>query len=138
MRSIEAVAAELISELPARDQLLVRGWQQLGYCPSDALLASGTLGRGQQVDPTQAAARAAADRVDELLLWRRRQYELPDAATTRRMVCEHESAHALVAVRLGVRVRSLKIDEDGLAGETWHERTGDQIANAAIAMAGEQ
>jgi hypothetical protein len=109
-------AREVLYDLPSRSQSVVLEWVALGHPLYDALLESNVLGKGEPVTPRDA---------------RREQLRKND----RRESAEHESAHAVAASALGLKVKSAEIADDDSGSCVYV--AGTKLESAIVLMAPE-
>lgn len=123
MPTSEEVAWQLYAGLGARDRRAVDAWRDLGNDLVTSLLNAGVLSPSQ---PRRVPADDVADFSRRMLG--------TDPAFVLQRTAEHEAAHAVVAVALGVRGVEVAISDDGRSGSTRYERASRE-ATAAVAAA---
>lgn len=109
MATSEETAFRIYGELSKQDRRLVDAWRALGNDYFTALLNSGVLGTTRRSHPANRE-RTSREQVEEFFA---RQQAHNNAGRQRRMVAEHESAHAVTARALGLDVGRLTIGNDG-------------------------
>jgi hypothetical protein len=106
----EQTAFAMFGELDARDRRLVQAWRGIGCDWVTSLLNSGVLRRhGPRVHPTEAAVDEMRQWSEQLLAEQAERLAPSDEHRVRRKTAEHEAAHAIVALALGVEVSSVAV-----------------------------
>jgi hypothetical protein len=137
MSTSEQLSFAMVGELDARDRRLVLAWRDLGNDWMTSLLNSGVLrSHGPRVHPTEAAVTEMRQQTEQLLAERAERLAPSDEHRVRRKTAEHEAAHAIVALALGVEVSSVAVMPDG-SGACWYEKGRTPQEAGAIALAGE-
>lgn len=125
MASSEQIAWRMYRDLPAADRRVVDAWRELGNDWVTSLLNARVLTSGRRQVPAD----------DPTEHFRRRYF--PDEELKRREVAEHEAAHAVVALALGVPVSEVTTVPDGEVGGSVTFRTSSRRATAIILAAAE-
>ena len=136
MSSSEQVAFAAFGRLDSSDRRLVMAWRDLGNDWVDSLLNSGVLLRhGRRRHPNDAAVAASAERTGEALAQRAQRLAV-DESRVRYKTSEHEAAHAVVAMALGMRDIDIRVAPNGDGTCSWAGESSPQ-ERATIAVAGE-
>lgn len=127
-RSSEQVAFELYGSLAAPDRRLVDAWRALGNDLTTSCLNAGVFGSTRRVHPQDADLDAGLERLLQL-------GTVGSPARRRRRSSEHEAAHAIVAMRLGMRVTEVAIRDGGGGHCNFLPRGADPVDQAAVYLA---